>query len=263
MEKNDKIVEEAVLSSKKRVSFLGVNIDPLTLSQTVNLVRTYIIDKIPLHLIGVNADKINICHKDVEMLRLVNSCGLINADGASVVLGSKIMGLSIPERVAGIDLMQSLIAMCAQENYSVYFLGAKQDVVTKTVKEFQKRFPTLRIAGSHDGYFEKKEWSGIASLLIKEKPDIVFIGITSPTKEYLAEFLQGQGVDSVLMGVGGSFDVFSGKIKRAPLWMQKSNLEWLFRVMMEPKRLFKRYLFGNVTFGFKVFKAVLFSDRKN
>lgn len=100
----------------------------------------------------------------------------------------------------------------------------------------------------HNGYFKEKDWISISTELKEKKPDFVFVGITSPMKEYLIEFLQNNGNDAVFMGVGGSFDVISGNIPRAPLWMQKCNLEWLFRVMQEPNRLFKRYFVGNWIF---------------
>ncbi len=101
---------------------------------------------------------------------------------------------------------------------------------------------------------EEKDWDKIADLLLRKAPDFVFVGITSPIKEYLIEYLQNKGLNSVFMGVGGSFDVISGKISRAPRWMQKANLEWLFRVSCEPKRLFKRYFLGNIEFIKNVIK---------
>ena len=104
------------------------------------------------------------------------------------------------------------------------------------------------MVGLHNGYFKKSDWHLISDELKELKPDFVFVGITSPIKEYLIEYLQEEGNDSVFMGVGGSFDVISGNISRAPKWMQKCNLEWLYRVMQEPKRLFKRYFIGNIVF---------------
>ena len=117
-----------------------------------------------------------------------------------------------------------------------------------------QRHPKLNIKGIHNGYFKEENWSEIALELKEVNPDFVFVGITSPIKEYLIEFLQNEGLNCVFMGVGGSFDVISGNIPRAPKWMQKMNLEWLFRVMQEPKRLFKRYFLGNSKFITSVFK---------
>lgn len=106
----------------------------------------------------------------------------------------------------------------------------------------------MKLAGIHNGYFSDDEWKDIAQSLKEIEPDIVFVGITSPKKEYLIEYLQNKGIKSVFMGVGGSFDVISGYIPRAPKCMQNCNLEWLFRVIQEPRRLFKRYFVGNFKF---------------
>lgn len=240
--------QEKILGNNQRIEILNTIIDVLDAQQTIELVEEYVKHKEPLHLIGVNADKINEVNSNERMKEIVNSCGIINSDGASVVLASKFLGKPLPERVAGIDLMQSLIALSENKGYSVYLLGARQEVVEKTVEVLKQRYPKLILAGYRDGYFSEAEWESISDELKERRPDFVFVGITSPMKEYLVEYLQDAGNNCVFMGVGGSFDVISGYIRRAPLWMQKINLEWLFRVMQEPKRLFKRYFFGNIVF---------------
>lgn len=236
------------LSTKPRVSMLGADIDVLNVSETIELVEQYIIQKEPLHLVGVNADKINEMRENERLRSIVNGCGVINADGASVVMASKFLKKPLPERVAGIDLMQDLIQLSEQKGYKVFLLGAKQEVVEKTAQTLQDKHPELILTGIHNGYFSEKEWPEISDILRAAEPDFVFVGITSPMKEYLVEYLQKEGHRCVFMGVGGSFDVISGNIPRAPLWMQKSNLEWLFRVIQEPRRLFKRYFVGNWKF---------------
>lgn len=255
MVNQDYIKQEALLGNNQRIRFLNTNIDVLNEDETVSLVEKYVLKKEPLHLIGVNADKINALNKNPRLKKIVNSCGIINADGASVVLASKFLGMPLPERVAGIDLMLRLIKLSADKGYTVYFLGAKENVVTKTAKVLKSRYSELKVLGTHDGYFNEKKWIDISNELKSLKPDFVFVGITSPTKEYLVEFLQNNGNNSVFMGVGGSFDVISGEIKRAPRWVQNINFEWLYRVIQEPKRLFKRYLFGNFAFLTKIMKA--------
>jgi N-acetylglucosaminyldiphosphoundecaprenol N-acetyl-beta-D-mannosaminyltransferase len=227
---------------------LDTVIDVLDEKETINLVEKYINEKEPLHLMGVNADKINSLNTNHRLKEIINGCGIINADGASVVLASRFLKKPLPERVAGIDLMQKLVDVSEKKGYSIYLLGAKQQVVEKTAQVLKGKHKDLNILGVHNGYFKQQDWKEISKELKKLCPDIVFIGITSPLKEYLIEYLQNDGNKSVFMGVGGSFDVISGNIPRAPLWMQKTNLEWLFRVMQEPRRLFKRYFVGNVTF---------------
>lgn len=245
---NLNIQQEKILGNHKRIEILNTKIDVLNMDETISLVNEYVQKKEPLHLIGVNADKINELNKNKKLKEIVNSCGVINADGASIVMGSKYLKKPLPERVAGIDLMDRLVRLSQQKGYSIYLLGAKEEVVQKTAKVLKKNYPKLDIVGIKNGYFKDDEWENIAKDLIKCKPDFVFVGITSPKKEYLVEFLQNNGVNCVFMGVGGSFDVISGNIPRAPMWMQKMNLEWLFRVIQEPKRLFKRYFIGNFEF---------------
>ena len=252
-----KIEQEVLFSKKPRIHLLNTEIDALTMDETVELIKQYIKTDTPLHLMGVNADKINEVNDNDLMREIVNSCGIINADGASVVLASKFLGKPVPERVAGVDLMLRLCEECSKSGDSIYLLGAKQNVVEETETALLKKYPGLRILGIHNGYFRDEEWDWIAQELKQLKPAVVFVGISSPKKEYLIEHLQQQGVTSVLMGVGGSFDVISGNIPRAPLWMQKMCLEWLFRMIQEPKRLLKRYIVGNTRFIFAVFKEKL------
>ncbi|HFI0063399.1 TPA: WecB/TagA/CpsF family glycosyltransferase [Streptococcus suis] len=240
---------------KSRVKILGVSIDPLTMSETIQKVdEEYIQAKTPLHLMGVNADKINLCQSDQRLMTIVNECGIINADGASVVLAGKYLGIDIPERVAGIDLMQELLKLCQEKGYSTYFLGAKEEVLQKMLSNFREQYPELQIAGSRNGYFSDDELPKIMDSIRLASPFVVFVGITSPKKEYIVEEFIDNGLNSVFMGVGGSFDVLSGTIPRAPKWMQNLNLEWLFRVANEPRRLFKRYFVGNMIFIRQIIK---------
>lgn len=257
MDFNEKIKQEKILGENKRIKILNTFIDVLSIKETIDLVEKYVIEKEPLHLMGVNADKINEVNENEKMKEIVNKCGIINADGASVILASKYLNKKLPERVAGVDLMQDLVKLSEQKGYSIYLLGAKEEVVVKTKAVLIEKHPKLKVCGIKNGYFKDEEWNEISENIKKAKPDFVFVGITSPKKEYLIEYLQNRGLNCVFMGVGGSFDVISGNIPRAPKWMQKCNLEWLFRVMQEPRRLFKRYFVGNRKF----IKAVLREKR--
>lgn len=244
-----------MVKTNKRVKLLQVEFDNLTFDQTICLVEKNINEKKATHLLGMNADKINELDKeDSNYKRIVLNADIINPDGFSVVLASKFLCKPLPERIAGIDLMQCLIEISALKGYSLYFLGAKETVVNKMVDNIKNSYPSINICGFRNGYFSENEKYSIAKELISKKPDIVFVGITSPEKEYLIDFFLSQEINSIFMGVGGSFDVLSGELKRAPLWMQRSGLEWLFRVIQEPRRLFKRYLFGNSIFVYKVLK---------
>lgn len=237
----------------KRIKILNAFIDVLDLEQTVAEVKRYLTENRPLHLIGVNADKINMMSKNRKLKQIVNSCGIINADGASIVLAGRFLGTPLPERVAGIDLMMELVKLASTDHYKIFLLGAKQEIVDKTAKVLKNSYPSLDISGIRNGYFKTEQWDDVAAQIITSRARIVFVGISSPLKEYLIDyFLNQKKVNCIFMGVGGSFDVISGEIKRAPLWMRRLNLEWLFRFLQEPVRLFNRYFIGNWKFVFAV-----------
>ena len=235
-------------SFPERVEVLGVPVDPWTMEQTVEATDALIKEGRFAHLIGVNADKLLQMYDDPEMDACVRHCEVVNADGASLVMAAKKLGVSLPGRVAGIDLMWELCGLAEREKHRVYLLGAKAEVVSKTVEVLAKRYPGMAIAGHRDGYFGDDEFDAVVAEVEQTKPDIVFIGITSPKKERLIERFRELGAKGVFVGVGGSFDVVSGNIPRAPIWMQRANLEWLFRMMQEPRRLVKRYVVGNIRF---------------
>ncbi|MCV3314526.1 WecB/TagA/CpsF family glycosyltransferase [Pediococcus ethanolidurans] len=246
----------------KKVKIFDVEFDALSMKETVQLVEQRIASKKGTHLLGVNADKINEIDSDPEMKRIVSEADIINADGASVVLASHVLKQPLPERVAGIDLMQELLKASNTQGYTVYFLGAKESVVSGMVSILKKKYKDLKVIGYRNGYFSKDKWKNIADKLIILKPDIVFIGITSPTKEYLIDYFLSKKIHTVFMGVGGSFDVLSGNVKRAPKLMQRLNLEWIYRVAQEPRRLFKRYFFGNMRFFCRTLKEFHKLNRK-
>ena len=231
-----------------RVDVMGAPVDPWTMEQTVAATDALIKDGRFAHLIGVNADKLLQMRDDAEMDACVRRCEVVNADGASMVMAANKLGVSLPERVAGIDLMWELCALAEREGHRVYLLGAKAGVVEKTTSVLAGKYPGMIICGYRDGYFGYEEFDAVIAQVEEAKPDIVFVGITSPKKERLIERFRDLGAKGAFVGVGGSFDVVSGNIPRAPMWMQRANLEWMFRMMQEPKRLVKRYVVGNTRF---------------
>ena len=205
------------------------------------------------HIVGVNADKINQMSKDNHLEEIVERADVIHPDGISMVIASRILNKISIKRIAGIDLMLELLKLSQSKNYKVYFLGSKDEVLKEMISNISLKYPNLNIVGRMNGYFSDDEWENIAKNLKILKPDLVFVGITSPKKEYLIDYMITNKINSTFIGVGGSFDVLSGMKKRAPLWMQKTGLEWLFRLIQEPKRLFLRYFLGNLVF----FKLIL------
>lgn len=237
-----------------RIELLNTTVDNLSMEETLDVIEASIENGKQLHHVVVNAGKIVAMQSDLELRKSVNESDLINADGQAVVWASKLLRKPIKERVAGIDLMTHLIALAKKKNYSIFFLGAKEEVVAKVVATC----PPKIVAGYRNGYFKKEEEKGIAEDISRTNANILFVAISSPKKE---NFLyQNKGaLENVnfIMGVGGSFDVVSGKVERAPKWMQEYGLEWFYRFKQEPKRMWRRYLVGNSKFIALVFREKL------
>ncbi len=231
-----------------RVEVMGIEIDNLSMEETLSLIEEKILEGTPIQHVVVNAAKVVEVDKNPELKAIIESCEIVNADGQAVVWASKILGNPLKERVAGIDLMQALVQRASQKGWSIYFFGAKQEVLDRVVERYRKEFPMLRIAGTRNGYYAPEEESKIAADISKSGAHILFVAISSPKKEiFLNKYLYAMNVPFV-MGVGGSFDVVAGLTKRAPLWMQKVGLEWLFRFLQEPRRMWRRYIIGNAEF---------------
>ena len=234
---------------KKRIQVLGTPVDNLTMGETLNIIKNSIETGGHLHHSVVNAGKIVLMHQNPQLKQSVESADLINADGAGVVLASKLLGKPLVERVTGIDLMERIVEMAYKNGHKIYFFGAKEEVVRKVVDKYKAMYNHDIIAGYRNGYFVKAQEPMIAQEIADSKANILFVAMTSPLKEnFLYENREVLKSVNFIMGVGGSFDVVSGLVKRAPVWMQKSGLEWFYRVYQEPKRMFKRYMVGNAKF---------------
>jgi len=245
----------STLISKNRVDFFGVNIDLFTMEETLAKISEFIETRQCIQHVVVNVAKLVYAQKDVELKKIINSCGLVNVDGAGIVLGAKFLGINIPERVTGIDLMQNLIQYSSKKGYKVYFFGAEEDILRKVINNYQQKYPELIITGYRNGYYLPEEEENIALDIKNSGADILFVAMGSPKKEiFLNKYMNTMEVPFT-MGVGGSFDVIAGKVKRAPDWAQKLNSEWIFRLVQEPRRMWKRYLITN-----SVFAAMLISE---
>ncbi|MBC1210475.1 WecB/TagA/CpsF family glycosyltransferase [Listeria booriae] len=222
---------------------------------TVARVEQIIEARTPVQHVVINANKINLMQKDEKLRAIVNSSPLINADGASILLAGKMLGKKVPERVAGIDLMDEVLQLANEKAYRVFFFGATEEVVRKVVMASSEKYPNVQIVGHENGYFKASESATIADDIRHSQADIVFVAFSSPKKEFwIHEQLERMNVPFV-MGVGGSFDVIAGKTKRAPRWMQNAGLEWFYRFIQEPVRMFERYIGGNLIFLGHILKA--------
>ena len=238
-----------------RIKILNTIIDNLSMNESLRIIEQTIQSAKQIQHVVVNAGKIVAMQEDLQLRHSVNESDLINADGQAVVWASKVLGKPLKERVAGIDLMENLVQLAHQEKYKIFFFGAEEGVVEKVVDTYSDKYSSGIIAGYRNGYFKKEEEQSIAQEISESGANILFVAIRSPVKEnFLYEnksLLEGV---NFVMGVGGSFDVVAGKVKRAPLWMQKTGLEWFYRFIQEPKRMWKRYLIGNSKFLFLVLK---------
>lgn len=234
---------------------LNSRVDNYSMQETLSMIDTCIENHQQIHHVVVNASKIVAMQKDGELRKSVNESDLVNADGQAVVWASRLLCKPLKERVAGIDLMVSLIELAHKKNYSIFLLGAKEEVVKKVVDIYTSKYSSNIIAGYRNGYFSKEDEKDIAKQISASNANMLFVGISSPTKEnFLYQNKELLKNINFIMGVGGSFDVVSGKVKRAPLWMQKNGLEWFYRFIQEPKRMWKRYLIGNSKFILLVLK---------
>ena len=230
------------------IEMMGCRIDNLTMAQTLEAVEDFIARGVPHQHVVVNVDKLVKASRDPELRRIINACDLVNADGMPVVWASRLLGQPLMERVTGIDLFEALMGRAAEKRWRVYLLGAREEVVQRVREVYQARYPQLAIAGARNGYWTGAEEPAVAEAVRAARPDILFVAMSSPKKEeFLGKWQRHMGVPFA-MGVGGSFDVAAGKLKRAPLWMQRVGLEWFYRFLQEPRRMFRRYFIEDMAF---------------
>ena len=232
-----------------RYPILNTYVNALSMDETVDYVKQVIARRNPpVQHVVINALKVNLMEKDPELREIVNSCPLINADGASIIWAAKKLHVPMTTRVTGIDLFLRLVEEAAKNGYKIYLFGAKQEVVEKVQSIFTEQYPALQIAGVRNGYFKPEDEEQIVANMAASGADMMFVAYSSPKKEYWVHKYLDQLNIPFVMGVGGSFDVVAGVTRRAPKVWQNLGLEWFYRFIQEPKRLFKRYIIGNMTF---------------
>lgn len=237
-----------------RVHLLGSPLDVVDMDEAVARCEAAIASREYLQHMSINAAKLVSMRDDEELRDGVNACGLVTADGQSVVWAARLLGVRLPERVAGIDLMERMLAAAEERGYRVYFLGAKQEVLDTAIARLRERHPKLIVAGSQHGYFSDEETDAVAAAIREARADILFVAMTSPRKEHFLGRLGPSLGAPFAMGVGGSVDVVAGHTKRAPVALQRAGLEWAYRMAQEPRRLGKRYLVKNAQFTWMVLR---------
>ncbi|MEL7647945.1 MAG: WecB/TagA/CpsF family glycosyltransferase [Sedimentibacter sp.] len=245
----------------KRFKLFNTYVDALSFDETIKEVEDIIVEKKPTQHVVINASKINLMQQDDKLTEIVNSCPLINADGASIIWAAKKLGIPVVERVTGIDLFTKLVEISDKKGYRIFLFGAKEEVVTKVKSIFENKYKNIKIVGYRNGYFTEVDEFEIVQQIAASEADIMFVAFSSPKKEYwINKYLNEMNVPFV-MGVGGSFDVVAGVTDRAPKWMQEHGLEWFYRFIQEPKRMFKRYIIGNVKYVMLTYKTKFLLSR--
>lgn len=232
------------------INIFGIKIHPLSRADFISIIKSNLKQGFQTTQFGVNSATVNELKENEEFKRAMNNADLVNIDGMSVVWGLRWLGFAIPERVATPDLAEDVMNLAEKEGYRVFLLGAREPVISLCLQNLRKTYPELIIAGYHNGYYKQEEEFRIVDMINESRADILLIGMSSPKKELFSINYRSKLNVKYILGVGGYFDIISGRIKRAPRWMQNIGMEWTYRLLQEPERMWRRYLIGtNQFFG--------------
>ncbi|MFC7476521.1 WecB/TagA/CpsF family glycosyltransferase [Dankookia sp. GCM10030260] len=231
------------------VRILDCPVDPMTMPEALDwCLETGRTSQRARILLTANASHLVALQDDAGLRQAAAAADCVVADGMSLVWASRLLGCPVPERVAGIDLLQALLRDAPTHGLRVFLLGAKPEVLERFVAQCRADYPGLDLAGWRDGYFAPSEHEAVVRQIAESGADLLFVAMPSPFKDIWCERHRGQLGVKFIMGVGGAFDVLAGLVPRAPRWMQAAGLEWAWRMLLEPRRLWRRYLVGNSRF---------------
>jgi N-acetylglucosaminyldiphosphoundecaprenol N-acetyl-beta-D-mannosaminyltransferase len=231
------------------ITMMGCRIDNLSMEETLCRIEEFIRSGKPHQHVVVNVDKLVKASRDEELRRIINACALVNVDGMPVVWASRLLGKPLKERVAGVDLFEALMRRAGERGWRVFLLGARAEVVAALADSYARRYPHLALAGWRDGYWQgEAQEAAVAAQVRDSRADLLFVAMGSPKKEQFLGRWQDTMRVPFAMGVGGTFDVAIGRVKRAPRWMQRAGLEWFYRFLQEPRRMFRRYFIEDMAF---------------
>jgi len=219
-----------------KVEILGVGVNSVTMQEAVECVENLIELRQPSIVATANAEMLLRATHDEELKKILNSAELVVPDGAGTVWAAHHLGKEMPERVAGFDLVQELLKIAPSKSQKIFLFGAAPGVAEKAKSKAEELYSGINIVGVRDGFFSAEDEPAILEQIKKTQPDILLAALGVPKQEkWLAKYKDILNVP-VSIGVGGTFDVMAGVVKRAPLWMQKAKLEWLFRALLQPSR---------------------------
>ena len=241
-----------------RVELMGLGFDRSDMAGAVETCLSWCAGPRVSHtVITANAAILCMMRRDPELAAACRAGDLTVADGMSAVWALRASGTPVPERVTGVDLMARLLEEGGRRGLSAFFLGAHEETVSRLASLCGTRFPGLTVAGWRNGYFGPGDHGAIVEAIRASGAHMLFVGMPSPFKETFCERNRERLAVPVMMGVGGSFDVLAGKVARAPMWMRRTGLEWSWRLLMEPRKMWRRYLSTNSEFVWHAGREVL------
>lgn len=219
-----------------RHTILGIEIDALTQKEVLDKIQYFVREGGAHQIVTANPEILDNATRQPALRQLIREAALVTADGHGVLLAGKILGTPFPERVTGIELVEALCAESGKRGLSLYFLGAAPGVVDEAKANIERQYPDVHIVGSHHGYFKNEGPDKVLAAIRQAAPDILCVGMGSPFQEEFIKTYQASLGVPVAMGVGGSFDVLSGRVARAPELFQRLKLEWAYRIVTDRKR---------------------------
>ncbi|MDR4484998.1 MAG: WecB/TagA/CpsF family glycosyltransferase [Nitrospirales bacterium] len=224
----------------QRIEILGVPVDCITMDEAVDWADSMMTTHRPCTILAVNPEKVIRAQQGRELLERLRSADLLVPDGIGVVLGLRLLGLGRVERVPGSELMPKLCELAVSKGYTVFLFGGSQEVSRQTVSALCERYPGIRIVGAQHGYVPEEDMPGVVAGINETSPDLLFVALGSPKQElWMARYLPLLNV-KVCQGVGGTFDVIAGRVKRAPLIFRTLHLEWFYRLLSQPNRILRQ-----------------------
>ncbi|MDF5727359.1 MAG: WecB/TagA/CpsF family glycosyltransferase [Rhizonema sp. PD38] len=251
------------VKAKNRIQILNSAFDPMTTEETVEWAVRLIKEGQRGYICTVNVAILMMMSSNPRLAKFVEKASLIVADGQPIVWASRWLKLPLPQRVTGVELIDEIAAKAEREELLIYLLGATSDAIKTAASNLQDKYPKLKICGVANGYFSQAQASERVEAIRQSGAQILFVGMGVPRQEYFLEENWLELGVNLAIGVGGSFEIFAGTKKRAPLWMQEVGLEWLYRLLQEPGRLWKRYLVTNSRFIYELLRVLLSRFSKN
>ena len=247
--------------STEAVRILGVPIARLEAQPALDEIERLYDDDEPRVVAYANAHTLNFAHVDPGYRALLNRVGIVLGDGAGVMLAARLAGAPLPENLNGSDFNPRILSLAATRGWPVYFLGARPGVADSTAARWRREFPRLEVAGVAHGYFDAAETAGVVSTINSSGAGVVMVAMGNPLQERWIDRHLAQTGARLGVGVGAFFDFSAGVVPRAPAWMNRAGIEWLYRLYQEPRRMWRRYLLGNPLFLARVAKERLTGPR--